>query len=187
MMVYFKQSKNQIEPKKLTAKFTFGKKGKEFEEFNRPVDVAVKDNFLFVADSGNSRIQVLKINPDGSLSPVLSFGKEGKELGEFNGFSGLDISIKDNLLFVADSGNSRIQVLKINPDGSLSPVLSFGKEGKELGEFGRAPAPLGYAAPLGLCIKDNLLFVADSGNSRIQVLKINPDGSLSPVLSFGKE
>ncbi|MBU4479026.1 MAG: hypothetical protein KKH34_08095 [Candidatus Omnitrophica bacterium] len=111
MMVYFKQSKNQIEPKKLTAKFTFGKKGKEFEEFNRPVDVAVKDNFLFVADSGNSRIQVLKINPDGSLSPVLSFGKEGKGLGEFKYLS--SFAVKNNYFYITDAGNNRVQVLEI--------------------------------------------------------------------------
>jgi len=53
--------------------------------------------------------------------------------------------------------------LKINSDGSLFPKFSFGKEGKGLGEF---------IYPFTLAIKDNYLFVADSGNSRIQILEI---------------
>ncbi|MCG2703055.1 MAG: hypothetical protein L6366_01595, partial [Candidatus Omnitrophica bacterium] len=61
--------------------------------------------------SGNSRIQVLKINPDGSLSPVLSFGKEGKGLGEFKYLS--SFAVKNNYFYITDAGNNRVQVLEI--------------------------------------------------------------------------
>jgi 6-phosphogluconolactonase (cycloisomerase 2 family) len=169
----------------LSPKFTFGKKGKELGEFESLLDLAIKDDYLFVADSGNSRIQIFKIAPDGNLSPKSTFGKEGKGLGEFNGFPNLGLAIKDDYLFVADSGNSRIQIFKIAPDGNLSPKFTFGKEGKDLGEFGSYPGF--FLSFLDLAIKDDYLFVADSGNSRIQIFKIAPDGNLSPKFTFGKE
>jgi len=99
------------ESNKLMFKYAFGKQGVALGEFNRPVGLAVKENHLYIADSGNNRIQILKINPDGSLIAESAFGKEGKGLGEF--MYPLGLVIKDNLLYVADTGNSRIQVLEI--------------------------------------------------------------------------
>ncbi|MFH1001878.1 MAG: NHL repeat-containing protein [bacterium] len=175
----------------LTPRFTFGKEKKGLGEIwginIGGGGLSVKDDFLYVADIGNSRIQVLKINLDGSLTPRFSFGKEGDRLGEFGVIKGdflaglpapLSFSVKGNFLYVADIGNSWIQVLKINLDGSLMPIFSFGKEGKGLGDFN---------IPLSLTTKGDFLYVADAGNSRIQVLKINLDGSLTPRFSFGKK
>jgi DNA-binding beta-propeller fold protein YncE len=115
IILYFSSVKAQPEPKKLVVKFIFGRQGKGLGEFMYPFSLAIKDNYLFVADSGNSRIQVLKINPDGNLSPKLAFGRQGKGLGEFGGQAGYltALAIKDNYLYVADTGNQRIQVLEI--------------------------------------------------------------------------
>ena len=155
----------QIHPDgSLSAKFTFGKEGKNLGEFNGPLGFTTKDSYLFIADSGNSRIQVFQIHPDGSLTPKSTFGKEGKNLGELNGFSMLNLTAKDNHLFIADSGNSRIQIFQIHPDGSLTPKFTFGKRGANLGEFGD------YLT--ALTIKENYLVVFDIGNKRIQVLEI---------------
>ncbi len=171
----------------LFPKSVFGKEGNRSGEFQGSLGIAIKDDYLFVADSKNNHIQVLRINPDGSLSPKSAFGKEGNRLGEFDGLPILNLIAKDNYLYAADSGNNRIQVLRINPDGSLSPKSAFGKEGNRLGEFGRFSHPmLNTPAPLSLVVKDEYLFVADSANHRIQVLRINPDGSLSPKSAIGK-
>ena len=85
-MFYFNYVKNKLEPKKLVAKFTFGKQGRELGEFTFPSSIAIKGDYLFVGEYsyiGNSRIQILKINPAGSLSPKFTFGREGASLGEF--------------------------------------------------------------------------------------------------------
>ncbi len=111
LMIYFKQSKKQLEPKKLVPKFTFGKQGKELGEFENLFNLAIKDNHLFVADSGNSRIQVLTVNFDGNLSAKFTFGKEGKNPGEFGYITSL--VIKDSYLYVVDANNNRIQILEI--------------------------------------------------------------------------
>ena len=87
----------------------------EFTELKQPLGLAIKDNYLFVADSANSRIQVLKIGSNGNLSPQLSFGKAGKGLGEFGGelnyFTFL--IIKNYYLYISDTANNRIQTLEL--------------------------------------------------------------------------
>ena len=60
---------------------------------------------------GNHRIQVFKINPNGNISPRFTLGKEGKRLGEF--YSPRLLAIKENWLYISDTGNNRIQILEI--------------------------------------------------------------------------
>lgn len=170
----------------LIAQATFGKKGSNLGEFGEGIfgyGLIVKDNYLYVGDTGNNRIQVLKLEPDGTLTAQSAFGKEGEGLGEFKGFFGINLAAKDDYLFISDTGNYRIQVLNINPDGNLSPEFAFGKEGTGISEFGRF---FGLPAPLGLCV-ERYLYVADLGNSRIQVFRINTDGSLTPKFASGNE
>ncbi|MFH1492282.1 MAG: NHL repeat-containing protein [Candidatus Omnitrophota bacterium] len=146
-----------------------------------PSGIAVKNNYLYVSDTYNHHIQALKIASDGSLSFGFTFGKKGKEKGEFSNPQGL--LIKGDYLYVCDSANRRIQVLKINSDGILFPEFVFGKEGKGNGEF---------LWPQKLAVKDDYLYVSDGQsrpeeNHRIQVLRMNSDGSLFPEFVFGKE
>jgi DNA-binding beta-propeller fold protein YncE len=146
-----------------------------------PSGIAVKDSYLYVSDTYNHRIQALKIAPDGSLSFGFTFGKKGKEKGEFYNPQGL--LVKGDYLYVSDSANRRIQALKIDNDGTLSPEFVFGKEGKGNGEF---------LWPQNLATKGDYLYVSDGQsrpeeNHRIQVLKINSDGTLTAESTFGKE
>ena len=146
-----------------------------------PSGIAVKDNYLYVSDTYNHRIQALNIATDGSLSFGFTFGKKGKEKGEFSNPEGL--LVKGDYLYVSDSANRRIQTLKINSDGTLSPEYIFGKEGKGNGEF---------LWPNNLATKGDYLYVSDGQsrpqeNHRIQVLRINSDGTLAAEFTFGKE
>lgn len=174
----------------LSAKTMIGKRGEGLGEFQGNRSLAMKNSYLYVVDTANARIQVLEIKSDGDLMPKFSFGKGGKELGEFGLMPSFSIAVKNNYLFVADSGNARVQTLEIQPDGNLVPKFAFGQEGQGLGEFGRYPDsfPIGNVpGAINLCVKDDYLFVADSGNNRIQVFVIHADGALSPKFVFGKE
>lgn len=62
--------------------------------------------FILVADSGNSRIQVIR--PDGSF--VCEFGSSGTESGKFKGLEGLTITSTGDVV-VCDKENHRIQIL----------------------------------------------------------------------------
>lgn len=114
IIVYFNYSKKEVEMARLNIKSTFGKEGKDLGEFSfeRFISLAIKDDYLFVADSGNNRIQILKISPDGNLSPKSTFGKEGRGLGEFGNFL-ITFAIKDRYLYIADASNNRIQIMEI--------------------------------------------------------------------------
>ena len=68
--------------------------------------VAVDElGFIFVADSGNNRIQIF--NPDGTF--LRAFGRWGQNDGEFKGLEGIAVNSKGNIL-VADRENHRIQI-----------------------------------------------------------------------------
>lgn len=96
---------------------------------------------------------------------VWVYGKMGEKPGEFKGPRSIAITA-DNMLYVADYGNNRVQKLKIMP-GSLDFVKMWGKQGKKLpGLFEEAS---GVAAD-----RENNIYVADTWNARIQ--KFNSEG-----------
>jgi DNA-binding beta-propeller fold protein YncE len=89
---------------------SFGKKGNQKGMFNVPRAIAVdKHDRIFVLDSLNHRIQVFGAAGDW----LYSFGTVGSGADEFLGPSGLSMDNENNLLFVADKGNKRVQVLEL--------------------------------------------------------------------------
>ena len=119
----------------------------------------------------DNHIYLLKVNPDGTLVPISTFGKKGKSKGQFDAIG--SAIIKGDYFFIAEynlleqlggkPGNHRLQILKIASDSKVLFVSVFGKKGEKAGEF---------YFPSSLVIKDNYLYVADWGNSRIQALEI---------------
>lgn len=133
----------------------FGKGGADKGEFSYPAAL-VYDNetgFLYVADKNNNRIQAFYKRKIKKIFKII----EGLP-GGLSSPSGIEIYGKN--LFIADSGNSRLVVLdKIN--GSLTGTC--GKKGDKPGEFS---GMRGIAA-----MDNNLIFIIDRYNNRLQVLK----------------
>ena len=145
--------------------------------FSVPRGVAITpDNFILVSD--NHRIQ--KISMDGDR--VASVGGEGSGRRQFNRPDGIAISPITGQVYIADSGNHRIQVLNpgltyriqfLNPGLTFSH--SFGKKGSANGQFNE---------PCDVTIdSQGLVYVADNGNHRIQ--KFTPGGNF--VAQFGSK
>jgi len=89
---------------------SFGGKGSAQGLFNVPRAVAVDNNDkIYVLDSLNHRIQIF--GPTGEW--FSSFGGRGSDPGKFIGPSDLSIDPANNLMYVADKGNQRIQVFEI--------------------------------------------------------------------------
>jgi len=83
-------------------------------QFSTPFGVAVNPTTgnVFVADSGNNRIQVF----DGSSGAFITkFGTGGTDNGQFDIPAGVAVNPTTGNVFVADSGNNRIQVFFIDP------------------------------------------------------------------------
>ncbi len=121
-------------------------------EFVSPTHIAVSDHGIVVLDAEQSRIQVLDF--------------EGNRIGCYRVAVGAD---RDNGLAVDGDGNiyisyvARSMISIYKPDGT--PIGTLGQPGSRVGEF---------RLPRGLWVDpSNRLYVADTGNGRVQVFQVN--------------
>ncbi len=144
---------------------SFGTSGSNPGEFNKPQGIAYSPLTMqvFVADSGNHRLQAF----DRSGEFEKSIGALGSDQGKFNSPSNLTPDEIFDELAVADRGNNRIELLS------------------ETGEFLQELSGLGLSNPQGVAappipkdqtIPARALYIADTGNNRVLVVKI-PQGS----------
>lgn len=143
----------------------FGQYGSKDGQLNYPVSVAVGEDVIYVADLHNNRIAL--------------FDNQGKfkENWPNKNTPGLK-SIRplaitrhsDGRLFVADGDQKKIIVL--SPEGKV--VTAYGSAGTDQGQ-------LSYVNGLTLDEANELLFVADSNNRRIQVWGL--DGKFKSVIA----
>jgi len=130
-------------------------------EFNAPFDVAVTPDggAIAVSDAGNHRIQRFAA-ADGSF--LEAFGQLGSALGQFNTPKGLTYDATA-FLYIVDSGNSRIVLAESSvafPYSGTGVIGSTGSSGTSLGQFQGA---------VNLSTGDRGIYVADTGNNRIQI------------------
>ena len=115
------------------------------------------DGSLLVADGGSNR--VVRFGADGSL--LGSFGGAGSDVGQFrfgagggnDAAAGGGLAASGDMLYVADTGNDRVQRFTID-----------GGHGAEI------VAPGVLANPRGVAVRGTRLFVADDQHHRVVVL-----------------
>jgi predicted membrane-bound mannosyltransferase/sugar lactone lactonase YvrE len=138
--------------------------------FNEPWGVAIASDgdghFIYVADTWNHRIQ--KLDSTGNLVAAWgTFGQYGPKDGSVGesalyGPRGIAIGLnsgdrRGHLIYVADTGNKRVQVFE--PDGRFA----F--------QWGGGGVVEGYLdEPVGIAVgSDGAIYVADTWNRRVQV------------------
>jgi hypothetical protein len=135
----------------------WGSKGDGDGQFNNPMGVAVdKNGKVYVADSGNNRIQIFRYNEDDGIF----------ELSDKWNVLGYPIGVAvDSLgnVYVARNNSQLIQ--KFDKEGNS--ITEWGGLGSEEGQF-RNPSLIAVD-------KDDNIYVADTNNDRIQ--KFNSVGS----------
>ena len=162
------------------------------DSFDNPTHLLIDntEKILYVSDSENDQVVIFKL-VRGSTCPsgtdreadgvcyVEKFGESGRGDGEFSSPSGLALDGENDLLYVADTGNDRVQSFQLI-DGNTCPaetekvadgvcfVERFGRTGSGDGRF---------EAPSGIALdgENDLLYVADTGNDRVQVLELNTE------------
>ena len=90
-------------------KNTIGSRGGGDGQFISPNGISIKGDVLYVADSGNHRVQ--KLTSSGKF--LYKFGQLGSGQGQFNRPRTVIVDSK-NKLFVSDRDNNRIQILNEN-------------------------------------------------------------------------
>ena len=90
-------------------KNTIGSRGSGDGQFSYPCGVSIKGDVLYVADSGNHRVQ--KLTSSGKF--LHKFGQQGSGQGQFNWPEGVIID-SNNKLIVSDNYNHRIQIFGEN-------------------------------------------------------------------------
>lgn len=121
----------------------------ELTGLSSPHDLELANNGdIWLSDSGNHRILL--------LSPDLDIKRElGRRQYDFNGVRYMDL-LADGTLIVGDKNNHAVKF--IGPDGKLLLVLGDGRPGK---------GPNRFKTPEGVEVKDNNLWLSDSGNNRV--------------------
>ncbi len=122
------------------------------------IGIDINNDWVYVADTGNSRIQ--KFTIDGTF--VTKFGGTvGTGDGEMDNPYGIAVD-KFGFVYVADYGNHRIQ--KFDWNGNF--ICKFGANGGD-GTSGSAAGE--FNQPLGVYVMDDgSIYITDRGNDRIQ-------------------
>jgi serine/threonine protein kinase/sugar lactone lactonase YvrE len=135
--------------------YQWGTTGSQPGQFRRPHGMTLdSDGKMYVADSGNDRIQ--EFTSSGSY--LRSWGTGGVAGTGLNDPRGIAVDTQGNL-YVADTGNNRI--------------VKFGSGGKFVAAWGGpGSGKVEFREPEGLTINNGNIYVADTGNNRIQVLSL---------------
>jgi DNA-binding beta-propeller fold protein YncE len=138
------------------------------------------DGSIYVSDKFGSR--VLRLTAAGAVDVIAGTGRSGfaGDRGPANvallaGPTGLAASA-DGSLYIADTGNHRVRV--IDADGRIRTVVGSGLKGFS-GDLGPA-LEASLSSPMALALRNGQLYVADSGNSRIRVIK--SDGTIETIV-----
>ncbi len=123
--------------------------------FNNPRGLAIDlRGYIYVADSGNPRIQKF----DGGGNFITQWGSPGNGEAQFITPSGVAVDSK-GYIYVADTGNNRIQ--KFDSEGKF--VTQWGGLGSEEGQFN---VPIAVTTDLFRNV-----YVADLKNNRVQIFE----------------
>jgi len=160
-------------------------------QISLPMAVAVgPDGSVYISDAGNSRIR--RVTPEGKIQTIVGYGGGSGVYGAgFTGdggpsekakvFSATDLKCDAaGNLYISDSGNSRIRVIR---GGTITTIIGSGRAGFG-GDGGPAlAAELNTPQKIALA-KDGSILIADRVNHRIR--KVDTRGTIHTIAGEDK-
>ena len=142
-------------------------------ELNSPSDLYATEDYLYIVDTGNSRI--LKIDKNYKLVKEYTDYTINKQKISFSQPQGIYVDKKENLL-IADTNNSRL--VKLAPDGEVIAVYEK-PESKVL------PATFNYLPSKVVCDAAGRIFVAVSGFN-MGLIELDQNGEFVQLLGASR-
>jgi len=135
-------------------KSEFGMEGPGNGQFREPSDIAVDtDGKIYVADTENKRVHVL--DRDGKTIRTWNAVQDGSDLME----EPLGIALSEDKVYVTDGSDK---------------VLIFTKTGQLIDWFGTSGSnPKEFDNPRGIHVHQNIVYVADTDNDRVQMFSLD--------------
>jgi hypothetical protein len=168
-----RQAEGSASAKARDAERVFAEKGPTFRS---PGGLAWDGiDYIFVADTGNSRIALMS---DGIAASYGSSGEPGSALGQFRAPG--NVSVGDRGILVADTANDRIQVFHPLADDPMTPRTPFVPRcgiGSEIGL--KKPRAAAWAQS---ALKERF-YIADTGNNRVLLVELP---SIGPEIVWKK-
>ena len=132
-----------------------GKRGTALGDYSWPETVAIApDKTVWVGDTRNNRLEQFSAN---LATPPLSV-VTGTSVGVFNYIEGITVAA-NGIVWIADTKNNRI----VSYDPTTHNEAAFGTRGGG----STVGAPVQFVNPQGLAVSSTAIFVADTGNNRI--------------------
>ncbi|MAT14265.1 MAG: hypothetical protein CMJ46_03245 [Planctomyces sp.] len=144
----------------------------------QPSSLILHNGSLYVADSEGSSIREISPEGGGEVRTILGthdleYGQSLFAFGDKDGRGDearlqhpLGLAFKGETLFVADSYNHKVKVVKLEKDDS-GKTIGVATTLIGDGDAGTSLDPLELSEPAGLAVTGNLLLIADTNNHRI--------------------
>jgi DNA-binding beta-propeller fold protein YncE len=148
--------------------------------FSGPAAGAVDagNSHLFIADTGNHRVQVLDAGSLAVVATLGTAGAAGSDNAHLDAPQGVGFDPATGHVLVADSGNDRIQVFDAKSFGYVATLGVAGTAGTDNGHFN-------LPSTVHLNPASRELYIADTGNDRIQVFDADTLGYIATIGTSG--
>jgi sugar lactone lactonase YvrE len=161
----------------------------------RPRGVALVGGTLYVSESDSNRVHMLDA---ASFMPLGELGQSSDTAGTSNGngtsasslATPLGVASDGSTLWVADSGNNRVVGYGVTsrPSTGAPATVAVGQPGLLTNGFNQASTAAGGATsqPHGLALSNGKLYIADTNNHRVLVMKTPVMAGAQPVQVYGQ-
>ena len=138
-------------------------------QFNEPIGLAVTEDYLYVADSGNNRIR--RVDHLTTEVTTVAGDSQGADngigtLAQFN--TPIGLALWEGYLLVADAGNNHIRKIALNTR-DVTTIAGIGSMAGFADDVGSAAR---FSFPAGIAVRGKNLIIADGDNNRIRKLNL---------------